>query len=530
MSSPSLRGGRGGMWRGAGLRWALCLALCVWSVPGAAPAAKPRRASAAGASARPAVPAPPVAVPELEAAHAALLAGRPVEAQDRLRRWLAQGGNEAQLPPTQVDKLQAIRAASLPPTGEVAVSGEAGTEVRIDDQPLAQLPLPLPLLLSAGAHQVVLKGRGGALSAQVQVRAGHRIDVRESREAGAVMLSQPPHALLSLPSPSSGLPLSSDVIRISAEQGLQGTQLYLTASGQELQAKLHECGERPDCLRALAQAQDVEYVLLAQASPGAPPLAAVAPSASPASPAPPAAAPSSESVAVRLRAVLFDARVADQAAAAEASCPSCTPAELASRLRDLVSRVVSQGLGRPRGQLRIESEPEAAELQLNGAAQGPGPIERTVWSGEVAIVASLAGYRPQTLRRFVAEGSQETVRIRLERLPPPPSQAPQVAALPGPAVVPAPRRAPRPLWRLLLGSTAVVAGGLLLGFGAGAQSVDGRCVDGLEPPANQCNRLYQTSTLATSLLVGGAVAVVTGVVLLAIPGPVRPDPPARKGP
>lgn len=517
------------MWGGAGLRWALWLALCVWSVPGAATAAKPRRASATGASARPAVPAPPVVVPEIEAAHAALLSGRPVEAQDRLRRWLAQGGSEAQLPPAQVDKLQAIRAATLPPTGEVAVSGEAGTEVRIDDQPLAQLPLPLPLLLPAGAHQVVLKGRGGALSAQVQVRAGHRIDVRESREAGAVMLSQPPHALLSLP-PSSGQPLSGDVIRISAEQGLQGTQLYLTASGQELQAKLHECGERPDCLRGLAQAQDVEYVLLAQASSGSLPLAAVAPSASSASPEPAAAAPSRESAAVRLRAVLFDARVADQAAAAEASCPSCTPAELASRLRDLVSRVVSQGLGRPRGQLRIESEPEAAELQLNGAALGPGPIERTLWSGEVAIVASLAGYRPQTLRRFVAEGSQETVRIRLERLPPPPSQAPQVEALPGPAALLAPRRAPRPLWRLLLGSTAVVAGGLLLGFGAGAQSVDGRCVDGLEPPANQCNRLYQTSTLATSLLAGGAVAVVTGVVLLAIPGPVRPGPPARKGP
>lgn len=486
--------------------------------------AKPRRPSPLPAATRkPATTHP--AIPELEAATAALQAGRPVEAHDRLRRWLAQGGDEAQLSPAQAAGLQAIRAAGLPAVGEVAVSGQPGTEVRIDDQPLAKLPLPLPILLPAGGHQVVLAGTGGLLQAQIQVRAGRRLDVRESREAGAVLLSQPPHALLGVRLSEPSIPLTEDQVRASTEQGLRGTQLYLTPRDSALQPRLSDCGERAACLRELAVSQDVEYLLLTQASPGTPPAGATT------SPPPPASGTTGAGPAVVLRAVLFDAKVADQAAVAEDTCSTCSAAELAGRLRDLVAQVSSRGLGRPRGNLRIECEPVEAELQLNGAPLARGERERTLWSGEVAIVASLSGYRPQTLRHFVAEGSQETVRLHLEPLPPPPVVAPPVlaAATPPPA---APRidRAPRPLWRIVTGATALVGGGLLLGFGAGAQSVNGRCVDAVEPPANQCNRLYQTSTLATSLLVTGGIAAVAGVVLLAVPGPVRPRHAARKGP
>jgi hypothetical protein len=479
----------------------------------------------------------PVNIPEIEAAHAALLAGRAVEAHDRLRRWLAQGGNAGSLSPAQSEKLAAIRAAALPPSGEVAVSGEPGTEVRIDEKPLAQLPLPAPLLIAAGSHQVVLAGRGSSLSAQIQVRAGRRIDVRESRDAGAVLLSQPPGAIFGLQLRSGVvLPVSADEVRTSAEQGLRGTQLYLIPTEGELQPKLGECGERAACLREIAGAQDVEYVLLLQASPVT--AAAIpAPAASPtgaataASGSAPAPAPASASAsAVLLRAVLFDARVGDQAASAQQTCESCSSQEIGNRLRDLLARVSTAGLSRPRGQLRIECEPPEAELQLNGAPLGRGSGERAVWSGEAAIVASLAGYRPQQLRRFVAEGGQETVRIRLERLPPPPpTQA--VALGDAPPLAPkAAERAPRPLWRILAGSAAIAAGGLLIGFGAGAQSVDGRCIDAAAPPQNQCNRLYQTSTLGTSLLVTGGVAAVAGVVLLAVPGPKRPAAVARGGP
>lgn len=478
-------------------------------------AAKPRRGGPVGPAQRGAATAPPVAAnPELEAAHAALQAGRPVEAHDRLRRWLAQGGNESGLSPAQIEKLQAIRAVALPAVGDVAVSGEPGTEVRIDGQLLAQLPLPAPLLLSAGPHQVALAGRGGSLSAQIQVRAGRRLDVRESREAGAVLISQPPQALFGA---------AGDDLRKSASQGLQGTQLYLIPSPSELQSKLAECGERPACLRDIAQAQDVEYILLAQASPASPPRA-------PASPSPAASTDSGPAATstLLLRAVLFDARVADQAAAAQQTCASCSAEEIGNRLRDLVAQVATTGLSRPRGQLRIECEPAEAELQLNGRVLGTGAVERAVWSGEAAIVASLAGYRPQQLRRFVAEGAQETVRVRLEKLPPPP---PVVAQVPErPASPPARERAPRPLWRILAGSTALVAGGLLIGFGAGAQSVNGLCIDAVEPPSNQCSRLYQTATLGTALIVSGAVAATAGVVLLAVPGPQRPQRVAREGP
>ena len=510
--------------RSQGQRWfAVLLGIGLAALPTGDAAAKPRRPSPLPAATRkPAATHP--AVPELEAATAALQAGRPVEAHDRLRRWLAQGGDEAQLSPAQAAGLQAIRAVSLPAVGEVAVSGQPGTEVRIDDQPLAKLPLPLPILLSAGAHQVALAGPGGLLQAQIQVRAGRRLDVRESREAGAVLLSQPPHALLGVRLSAPSIPLTEEQVRASAEQGLRGTQLYLSPRDSALQPRLSDCGERATCLRELAASQDVEYLLLTQAGPGTPPAGATA------SPPPAALGATGAGPAVVLRAVLFDAKVADQAAVAEDACSTCTATELAGRLRELVAQVSSRGLGRPRGSLRIECEPAEAELQLNGVPLARGDRERTLWSGEVAIVASLSGYRPQTLRHFVAEGSQETVRLHLDPLPPPPAAAPPVLAAANPtSVVPRIERAPRPLWRIVTGATALVGGGLLLGFGAGAQSVNGRCVDAVEPPANQCNRLYQTSTLATSLLVTGGVAAVAGVVLLALPGPVRPRHAARKG-
>jgi hypothetical protein len=91
-------------------------------------------------------------------------------------------------------------------------------------------------------------------------------------------------------------------------------------------------------------------------------------------------------------------------------------------------------------------------------------------------------------------------------------------------------RQPRPLWRILGGSALLFAGGTLAGFGVGALSVHGRCIDAVQPPASQCERLFQTQTLGAALVSAGAVSAVAGVVMLAIPGPRRPVRAARSRP
>lgn len=118
---------------------------------------------------------------------------------------------------------------------------------------------------------------------------------------------------------------------------------------------------------------------------------------------------------------------------------------------------------------------------------------------------------------------------------PPPGEAAQRIAPPAatPAVAepaplsrpPAPvrlERAQRPVWRLATGGVLLAGGAALLGFGGGALAVDGQCIDSAPPPMKSCHFDYATGSLGLGLLIGGAVAVGAGALLVAWPGARRP--------
>lgn len=464
----------------------------------------------------------------LAAAQAAQAAGRVVEAHDRVRRLLASADAELRLSPAQREQAQAILATARPEAGEVVVLGEPSWLVRVDEQDVARLPLPVPLLLSVGSHAIEFVGGSAPLRVQVQVRAGRRMEVRANREAGAVMVSQPPHALLVAAPFGLSLPQGQRPDTV-VERGLRGSPLVLLSSPSDLAQELARCNQQAACLAEIAQRSQAEYVLVVRVSE---PLAA---SSSPAS-APAAAAsepgadrsPASVPADRLLRVTLLDPFVVDAAAHVEERCAACTPDVLAERLAQLVERVNKQGFGRPRARVRIRVEPADAELSLNGISLGALPVERSVWAGELRIQARRAGYLPLLRAMTLSEGSNEALDLTLEPVPPPNVAVAEPSSQQPAAVLV--ERQPRPRWRLATGALAVAAGATLIGFGVGALQIHGSCIDVVQPPATQCERLYQTATLGTTLVSVGAVSALAGVVLLAVPGPRRPRHAAQSRP
>jgi len=75
----------------------------------------------------------------------------------------------------------------------------------------------------------------------------------------------------------------------------------------------------------------------------------------------------------------------------------------------------------------------------------------------------------------------------------------------------------RPKWRIALGIAGITAGATLVGFGGLFASVNGQSV--IDANGKEVfTRVYNTKALAGGLIGPGALLIVGGVVLLALPG------------
>ncbi len=77
----------------------------------------------------------------------------------------------------------------------------------------------------------------------------------------------------------------------------------------------------------------------------------------------------------------------------------------------------------------------------------------------------------------------------------------------------------RPKWRIALGVVGMAAGATLVTFGGLFASVHGQPI--LDNGKEDFTKVYATKTLATGLIVPGAVCLIGGVVLLALPGDLK---------
>lgn len=436
--------------------------------------------------------------------------GRVLEAHDARRRCTAPHAGDG--PPSP--------AASLPESGELSISGPRRALVVVDEHVVGALPLPLPLLLTPGPHQVALEAGSHRWAAAVKVLPGRAALLTLSGQARVTLM--PAVALLVdfSRSPDEAAPL----LRQAATQAVQARRLGLLgqwgALGERLE--LAGCQDAP-CEDALAQKHKVRYVVAARAA--------------------------AEPDGWQLWTQLFDAEVGGVASEQASDCERCTIEQAGQRLSELVTQTLTAGQSRPTGLLEITSTPPGGDVLLAGLRLGQTPLRRIAFAGEHAIVVQRPGFAPYQNEVVVEPGRGAALDATLRASEPASAAAPSPAALappspaatapqdspPEPATVLQPRspalpspprrapaRTPRPRWRVGLGLAASAAGAALAGFGIAGLALDGRCTQApLSTPTGELcpsGRVVDSGSAGVGLLAAGVATLGAGTLLLALPG------------
>lgn len=469
--------------------------------------------------------------------------GRPLDAYDRMRRYLA---DPARPEDEAADReAQQIVAQTPPPASEVRVLGEPGAVVLVDERIAGVLPLPAPLLLSLGAHNLVLEYPDKKLDTPLLVQQGRITEVRSNHTTGAMLLSQLPAVLVVLDPPQ----LRDDLMRrfwAIADEAAQEEQVTLLRPEVALAAapELKSCLGQVSCWRQLAAKNQTDFLLAlrvvlrdvpAAPAAAAPPASGRAEDAAPSPPTPaigavPAAAASggaapatapSPAQPQHVRLTLLHHRIEDPAAPPvrlDFTAPDAWPKALKASL----SGLLSTGLSRAHSLVTIASDPRGAEIVLSDVVIGRAPIERELWAGSYVLKASHPSVRSEQRTIEVRGGQPERIEFDL---------APLSFERPEPKY--AWQRQSRPRWRIIAGAATGAAGLLLIGFGVSALAVNGSCSDADRIPATgQCRFVLQTMAPGAALIGVGAAVTAVGGVLLALPGGRKrvlvPDEPEAK--
>lgn len=413
--------------------------------------------------------------------------GKPVEAQDLLRRYLAEASS-GEISATKRAEAERILAQPLDAAGELRVLGDAGTELQLDGRLVGRLPLPRPLLVTATPHQLALITANSRREVAVQVRAGGAAEVR-AEAAQPALTAVPLQTVLPLVSASSAsdgaMPPWSELLgrAIEGAKGAVYDPAVLSARGLS-----GACWEGRTCLGAFSEQSAPDWLLYldVQAAPGS----------------------------TRLVATLLDVRGGVPVATAEQKRQSYDADGAQKALGELATKLLTEAQG-PRSAIAIAATPPEVEVTVSGWRLGTPPLERQLLRGTYELVLSAPGY--VTERRTVVVGESPSAKVEAHlQLPPPP-----------PVIKPPELRwetQPRPLWRVVPGAVAIAAGAAMIGLGAWALSVNGGCIDALTPPMQACPSVYSTTGVGAGLLAGGALLGIGGTVLLALPGQRRQVP------
>lgn len=409
--------------------------------------------------------------------------GRTVEAQDLMRRYLADPLTDAAAP----NRLEAQRIAELPrvPSGEVQVVAEQEGLISIDGRLAGVLPLPLPLLVSVGQHVVSLEMRDKTMKGKIKVLDGRGAVMRFSTASGAVLVTLPPAAIVLPRYVGRFQPDAQRRLQQLVEQRLQKARLaaYSKEAALSKAPELVSCQATQPCQVQLCKKSEVEYAL------------------------PIVVERRGNDVALKLQ--LIDSETETVAASAERDCAACSPAAVNVVVDELLERVLKEGAGRPRGTLSVTSQPGGADVYEGEQLLGKTPYEHIALTGNHELVVRQPGYAPGQVTVQVLEGKKATGEVTL--------------ALANPAKPPS-----RPRWRVLAGVALVGTGLLFGGIGISGIALDNTCAVAADSPGGQCRERFDTKPAGGALLGIGLGMTAAGTILLAVPlfpGEKRPANP-----
>jgi tetratricopeptide (TPR) repeat protein len=422
--------------------------------------------------------------------------GRLLAAQDLLRRFLSDARFDPSASAAEAAEARRILALPRPASGKVNVIGERGSLVFVDGSLVGALPLSRPLLCEPGKRKFTIEDGPRRLEDEIDLSIGRFVEISYDRSSAALLSAE--MAAVLVREQYDGLPAAAaDRLAQAVEDGLQGERLSPFPLSVALERaglpRTSSCVETDACQAKLARQSELDYALNLQfiaRTPGAP---------------------------WELRLVLLDVGVGEEAARSQKECAACDPEKGVALLRSELLTLLATARSRPRGELSLTSVPAGAEVRLGGRVLGATPLTRAAWAGRYEAELALPGYELQRLPFTVSAGEKTALAVTLLAEHPEPAPAPLTPPPPVFRLV----RQPRPRWRLALGGVAVVGGALLAGFGISGLAVADSCLVPAQPPAELCRERFGTTPIGAGLLGSGAALLVTGSVLLAIPGPRR---------
>lgn len=429
--------------------------------------------------------------------------GRTVFAQDLMRRFLADPSSASDAAAKK--DAEQIGEQPRPPSGEVAIVGERGALVLVDERVAGMLPMPLPMLLASGEHRITLEIGQRRIEGPVKVLPGRLSELRFNVNSDAVVSRVVP-AVVWLPE-FKGVPAEAQrLLSQTIDAAVRKQRLSVVPKGVALaQApRLVDCITQLDCQDKLTTVNEADYLLSTTIE----------------------ATGDLTQSDWTLRLALVESTTGDYAMQLNEPCTRCTADQASTTLDALVGRVLRDGMVKPRGILEIQSTPPGADVLTTERKLGQTPYQRAAFVGSYSLVVKQPGYKLHTVTVVVEEGKKATLKVDLvsEAEPPkPPPPPPPVAVAPvappppppKPVEPPASERAPRPVWRIALGASLIGAGVLLGGFGVSGLVQHGK-------PADDQGRIYfDTQDKGIALLAVGGLFAVGGAILIALPGPSR---------
>jgi hypothetical protein len=335
---------------------------------------------------------------------AAQLSQRGAAAVDLLRRFLDAVGEDVE--PEVRAEVQSLISGYVTDGSEVSVQGEAGALLSVDGHLHGALPLSTSLLLPAGSHQLVLEKGKRRVETVVQILPRRQAEVRFTLTPPLALLTLTPGILLIIDPPTLEAPMRETLRRSISEAVQVQNAVLVTSEAQadllQRQPELAACQRELRCQEEMARRTSAQFVLRLEVQREEPQHGASGRAGKP-----------GKAGALRFSGDLLDVDVGMISVRGAQGCSDCGLKRALPQLAELVQELLRNGTARPRGKLRITSDPAGARIVVDNVPLGATPYERDTFIGTHEVVVSKPGYDPVALNLVVEDGKVEERSVPL---------------------------------------------------------------------------------------------------------------------
>lgn len=404
---------------------------------------------------------------------------RSAAAFDLYRRYLEATQDEAD-PELRADALQLLQSPHEVGC-EVTVQGDGGALLSVDGRLAGLLPLATPLRVTAGSHQLLLEKGRRRVETQVTLAPRRQAEVRFTLVPPLALVTLTPGVLLTT-QPSPLEPSLAQAVRrtVSEAAGQQNAVLVSPETQADVLAthpELLGCLDQLRCQEQLAQQTAAQFALrLSIGAPGVP---------SDQGP--------KKGTSFQFSGELLDVDVGVVSVKATQTCGDCNLKRGMQMLADMVQEMLRQAASRPRGTIKLTSEPPGARVEVDGRDLGETPYLRDAFVGPHNLVVQKPGFVAQRLVATVEDGQTAELTTML-----PVDKTAPGRKLPGVRIA---------KWVLLgVGAVSVIGGVTLLAL-TGSQNCSGSATNPM------CGQPFDGRPGGIPLVTIGSLALATSAVL-----------------